>query len=625
MLGKRLSPAEVRELPIGTRLAFDCETYPNMFLVMFKVFGSDDYISLECDETSSVDAKLLWNVLVRFKLYSFNGIRFDVPIVTAALKGFNSTQLAGCANAIIAGDLNPWAFCKAYDVKIPELNHVDISEVLPLEGSLKMRAAQINFDNIWELPFDPANVLADWQKEQVRKYCQNDVRVTERLVEELAPELDLREHMSAEYGVDLRSKSDAQIAEAIIAKRIEAKTGIRPKRPESMPTEVRYDAPSWVKFHSPALTTMLARLVSEPFAIAPSGAVEAPSFLKSATVNVCGLTLRMGIGGLHSCEKCVAYRSGNGFQLIDRDVASYYPSIIVNQELFPPHLGRNFLDVYRQVLEERLEAKALKLINKAQTLKIVANGSFGKLSSKYSILYAPKLFLQVTITGQLALLMLIEKAMRSGIEVVSANTDGVVFNVHDANRAQLTKIITWWESVTNFKTEETLYDGYFARDVNNYIAIKPGSKIKCKGAYSNPWNEDKSIFRFHKSPTALIVTDAIQALLCGGVPIENTVRSCSDITKFAIVRRVDGGGIKNGLPTGKVCRWYISTNSPGPIRYVRTDNLVPDSEGAVCIRKLPGTLPEGIDYDWYIEKAKSALSDLGLNKPKQIRLKYGLR
>lgn len=60
------------------------------------------------------------------------------------------------------------------------------------------------------------------------------------------------------------------------------------------------------------------------------------------------------------------------------------------------------------------------------TFKIVLNGTFGKLGSKYSFLYSPNLMIQVTITGQLALLMLIEALEAAGISVVSANTDGIV-------------------------------------------------------------------------------------------------------------------------------------------------------------------------------------------------------
>ena len=111
---------------------------------------------------------------------------------------------------------------------------------------------------------------------------------------------------------------------------------------------------------------------------------------------------------------------------MDCDVASYYPSIILNQGLCPANIGENFLRVYKKIVDERLKAKKEGDKVVSESLKIVINGSFGKFGSKFSALYAPEMLLQVTLTGQLALLMLIEKLENADIKVISANTDGVV-------------------------------------------------------------------------------------------------------------------------------------------------------------------------------------------------------
>jgi uncharacterized membrane protein (DUF106 family) len=65
----------------------------------------------------------------------------------------------------------------------------------------------------------------------------------------------------------------------------------------------------------------------------------------------------MGIGGLHSSETTVAHVAGDRHLLIDRDVASYYPSIILTLGLYPAHLGPAFLTVYQKLVRERLAAK----------------------------------------------------------------------------------------------------------------------------------------------------------------------------------------------------------------------------------------------------------------------------
>jgi hypothetical protein len=54
-------------------------------------------------------------------------------------------------------------------------------------------------------------------------YCHNDLQVTRILYDELKPQIALREQMSKQYGLDLRSNSDAQIAENVIKHELEAK------------------------------------------------------------------------------------------------------------------------------------------------------------------------------------------------------------------------------------------------------------------------------------------------------------------------------------------------------------------------------------------------------------------
>lgn len=74
----------------------------------------------------------------------------------------------------------------------------------------------------------------------------------------------------------------------------------------------------------------------------------------------------------------------------------------------------------------QLEAQLLELQTTDGGSKIQINGTFGKTGSPYSVLFAPTMLIQTTITGQLSLLMLIEWHEIYGIPVISANTDGVV-------------------------------------------------------------------------------------------------------------------------------------------------------------------------------------------------------
>ena len=294
------------------------------------------------------------------------------------------------------------------------------------------------------------------------------------------------------------------------------------------------------------------------------------------------------------------------FGLSDVDCASYYPSIILNQRLSPKHLDGKFLDVYRSIVERRLKAKKDGNKVEADTLKITINGSFGKFGSKYSALYSPDLMLQVTLTGQLSLLMLIERLELAGIPVVSANTDGILIKYPVGKKDMMKSIIKQWEIDTNFTTEETKYLAVFSKDVNNYVAVKTDGKAKTKGAYSEA--------SLSKNPVATICRDALIAFLTTGKPISQTVRECRDIRRFLSVRSVKGGAVKDGAYLGKAIRWYASNVVTGDIIYAINGNKVPSSENCRPLMELPATFPEDVDFVRYEAETFAMLKEIGYGK-----------
>jgi hypothetical protein len=295
----------------------------------------------------------------------------------------------------------------------------------------------------------------------------------------LKPQIDLRVEMSAEFGIDLRSKSDAQIAEVVIRSEVEKRVGSRVYRPDvNLGMEFRYRAPVWAAFATPGMQNVLRLIEEQTFTLRrvktadhAVGSVIMPQALDGLRIRIGHGVYRMGIGGLHSSESCVSYRASPTLRIVDRDVTSYYPSLIINAGIAPPAYGHHFASVYHSLLQRRLAAKVAgnKVINEA--LKIVLNGTFGKLGSMYSMMYAPDQMIAVTITGQLALLMLIESLEECGVKVISANTDGVVSLVPSHMQDTFEAVVTCWEMTTGFNTEETSYSALYMRDVNNYIAV----------------------------------------------------------------------------------------------------------------------------------------------------------
>lgn len=605
----------------GTRhkLIFDIECYGNYFLIAFISLELGKVTYLELSDDAWLDCpKLNW-IFENFCVVGFNSNNYDIHIAAMAVNGCSTAMMKSATTAIIEYNERGWDILRHYKVKKLNCDHIDLVEVAPLFASLKIYGGRMHSRRMQDLPFHPDTVLSEPQRAIVRWYCVNDLRTTVELHNKLIKELVLREEMSKEYGVDLRSKSDAQIAEAVIAHEIETLNHCRAHAPKIDPgTVYRYRAPAFLQYSTPLMQGVLNTVCGVDFVVSEYGNIGLPQTLKDLAIRMNQSTYKMGIGGLHSTEKSAAHYAGPNVILKDVDVTSYYPFIILNLGLYPQHLGPNFLIVFRTLVERRVAAKRAGNKTVADSLKIVVNGTFGKLGSMYSILYSPDLLIQVTITGQLSLLLLIERLELAGIPVVSANTDGIVIKCPKPKEAVMDAIVKQWEKDTGFDTEETLYKALFSRDVNNYIAVKDPSTWK-EGDSLEDRVKTKGVFAasgLSKNPQNEICVDAIKELLINNKPVQETIRTCTDVSKFVNVRTVKGGAVKlyeqgqPGLFLGKAIRWYYGKDIPGEIVYAKSGNKVPKSDGAQPLMDLPDVFPSDVDYEWYEKETLKILKQI---------------
>lgn len=657
-----MSDEELMALPAGSVFVFDVETYRNFWYVAFKSLDTGKFVAFERSPDFDFNPTKLLLMLWRFCIVGFNSASYDLPMIELAARGASCEKLKEASDYIIKSGpaygtkkVTPYDFEKKYGVQIGRYNHIDLFNVCPVNGgvtarpaSLKLYAGRLHCERMQDLPFPPDHILTQEDAAIVRPYCCNDLANTELLFNELAPELKLRAEMSEEYGVELRSKSDAQVAEAVINKELEKVLSYYPKKPTLTDDgPLYYNVPDFVFFKTPQLQAMLETIRKAAFYLDGLGSPIMPAELEKLKVKLGKSTYKLGMGGLHSNEKKIAHVATDEIILADNDVESFYPRTILNQRLFPPHLGEAFLAVYNKIVETRIHAKAMAAKCKkdgdragakkwkviADSLKITINGSFGKLGNKYSTLYAPQLMLQVTITGQLVLLMLIEALEEIGIEVISGNTDGFISKYHKSRHDEVRAMIAAWEAHTGYKTEETRYKAVYSRDVNSYVAIKEDGGdsearflderlgAKTKGAYCERGSALNSILS--KNPEALVCSDAVIKFLIDGTPVEKTIRETKDFRRFVCVKNVHGGGEKNGRYLGKVVRWYYPKNEAGYIAYVSSGNKVGKTDGARPVMDLPTEFPDDINYDWYINEAVEMLYDCGrLKKAKTAALSF---
>lgn len=588
----------------------DIECFPNYFLIKFLRCEDNKTIDFERTENKDLDNYKIEQVLNKYEILTFNGNSYDIPMLRLAMTGATPQKLKRASDNLIVNEMPPFQFENEY--KLPEfsINHIDVIELTPGKVSLKIYGGRLHSPKMQDLPLEPDHVVSENEMPIIRKYCGNDLHVTKQVIIDITERIELRRTMSNQYGIDLRSKSDAQIAEAIIRTEIVRKTGKKLNRPEIRQKSFIYELPEFIKPTTDVLTNAISIVTSKEFTVGKNGRIEMPKELITCQIKIGSTVYQMGMGGLHSTEKS-SHHIATGKELIcDWDVASYYPNIILNCELYPKHLGRVFLDVYRKIVEERLEAKHAGDKVKSESLKITINGSFGKLGSPYSVLYSPELMIQVTVTGQLALLMLIDKLEHNGIPVVSGNTDGIVIKCPMAKENLMVEIIKWWETLTRFEMERNDYSGLYSRDVNNYIAVKTDGKVKTKGCFAPA--------SLNKNPQNEICNEALIKYLTTGVEFEETILSCKDIRKFVTVRSVKGGAVYGWGNAqkylGKAVRWVYTANNRNTIRYKSNNNTVARTLGAQPVMDLPDEFPTNIDYDWYIRECKELLSDIGVVK-----------
>jgi hypothetical protein len=651
---------------------YDTECYPNFWLLKFKTDSGLIY-SFPLYEGQTFNIETRRRIAYVFELFttvSFNGNYYDVPMIAAALQGYEPAQLKVINDRIIVDGVKPW------ELDLPEwkpVDHIDIMEVAPGMGSQKQYAGRIHCRKMQDLPYDPGTRLTLEQIVQVDSYCENDLSVLEALHTALIPQIQQREELGKRYGLDLRSKADAQVAEAVLKHRCEQALGQRIYKPDiDWNLRFTYQVPPYIVFSSPPLQRALELVRSATFRLGGNGAVVMPPELEELSITIAHSTYKIGIGGLHSQEKRAVHVSDDRYVLRDNDVASYYPSLMLNSGAWPPSMGPTFLQEFAAIKEERLAAKALqgKLKKAGDTSspqyveamvgneggKIMINGTFGKTGSPYSVLFAPEMLIQTTITGQLSLLMLIEWHEHYGINVVSANTDGIVIKCPRDQVYVSEHLVDEWQKRTGLEMETVEYRAIYSRDVNNYFAIKADGEVKRKGEYAKAGLIEK------KNPDVEICADAVAEYLSKGVPLATTIHGCRDIRKFVTIQKVNGGGVKmwghgplkdalvrDMIPVleasgwykdgrkwrkgdamvdartaynacfapqtpeylGKVVRWYYGTNSPGPIVYASNGNTVSLSYGARPCMTLPDEFPNDIDYDWYIRKADDMLRDVG--------------
>ena len=309
------------------------------------------------------------------------------------------------------------------------------------------------------------------------------------------------------------------------------------------------------------------------------------------------------------------------------DVGSYYPHLMT----LYGYTSRNIPspEVFSEVLESRMKAKAAGDTSTANALKLVVNTTYGASLNKYNDLCDPLMGRSVCITGQLFLLELAQHlyTMVDGLRIVQLNTDGIMIEFDDSQYDQVQEILDEWQKRTGFDLEEDSIAQIAQKDVNNYVEVQPSGKFKTKGGYLVRGIAPAGAFNVNNNAT--IVAKALVEYFVHNIPPEDTINACDDIFQFQIIAKagakyreayhmVDG----EKVPVQKVNRIY-ATKDPryGKLFKVKAEN---DSEAKIemlpehCIIDNDNHLTiADVDKQFYIDMAKKRINDFMGIKPEK--------
>lgn len=421
-----------------------------------------------------------------------------------------------------------------------------------LRVGLKELQVTMEYENVQEFVADWKADLQENQIDSMIEYNINDVNSTEELLNRCRKDIDLRISIEDEYKVRVLSKDGVNIGMKILTQKYLEKTGlswwdIKDLRSPMSTIALKDVILPFIKYDSPILQNVLNDMKHQ--IVSPGRKGYENKFIFE------GLRYSVGVGGIHSVNSPEMIIPKEDEMLIDIDVASLYPSMLIEYEFYPKHLGPEFLEVYKNILIERLEAKHNGNKVKNETLKLALNGLSGNLQNEHNFCYSPFAVMQIRTNGQLLLLMLAEKLTQIGCRIVQANTDGLFVLLKKDVYSKVNNICREWEQLTKLTLEEDRFKAMYQMSVNDYFAFTEDNKVKEKGQFI-------TTVKLGKGLTPKIIPKAVINFFKNGVPVEETIKSCEDIKQFLMSEKTGKQWQVEYLnkEQQRTNRFYASTN-----------------------------------------------------------------
>lgn len=628
---------------------YDIEVFQNIFHCSVKNTETNDIYKFEISERKNqlrdlvkffkqVDKYITWgdyyttniNIPANIIFCGYNNLHYDnsiinyiieyedklmqynIPTICSSIFNLSKTITTSSEDNIDA-----WKHWK-YQIWFDTFDILTMLYSNKLRVGLKEIQVTMQYPNVQEFVCDWTKPLPLEDFDSMIDYNINDIESTSELLNRCKKDVDLRIAIEDEYGVRVLSKDGVNIGMKILTQKYLEKTGltwqdIKDLRSPMSVIPLKDVILPFIKYDSPILQRVLDDMKNQ--IVSPGRKGYENKFVFN------NLRYSVGVGGIHSVNSPEIIIPRDDEMLIDIDVASLYPSMLIEYEFYPKHLGKEFLEVYKQIKDERIEAKHNGDKVKNETLKLALNGLSGNLQNEHNFCYSPFAVMQIRINGQLLLLMLAEKLTQIGCRIVQANTDGLFVLLKKDVYSKVNSICREWEQLTKLTLEEDRFKAMYQYAINDYFAITEDNKVKEKGMFI-------TTVKLGKGLTPKIIPKAVISFFKDGISVEDTIKNCTDIRDFLMSEKTGKQWHVEYMneEQQRTNRFYASTNGGYLWKWkysndsdIKSYQNMLTASGVTLLNKFDDKpiKERKINYRYYIMEAYKIIRDL---KPLQLSL-----
>lgn len=189
-------------------------------------------------------------------------------------------------------------------------------------------------------------------------------------------------------------------------------------------------------------------------------------------------------------RKLLYVASDETYMLVNVDGKSYYPSLMIFLKLLSRAVQNP--SIFKGIFDDRMDILAMDNIPDKLNLlqlayKLVLNSMSGASDCSFLAAYDKYMTSRMRRVGEIFLISLANKITTTikGSKIIQGNTDGLLVYLPRAAFDTLETIMQEWHDVSGITLELDYVDKIWQKDVNNYLLIKKGGKVKRKGSWLN--------------------------------------------------------------------------------------------------------------------------------------------